>query len=512
MSEQIIVKPQPGPQTIFMQQKDEIPLVFYGGAAGGGKSYALLMDCLKYIDCPYFYGVYFRKTVKQLERTLWPEAKDMFYPFLIEHTGPKKGKFKGKAQIREKDKIIIFPTGARVEFSYLDSDKDCKENWQGAQLTAAYFDEFGHFSKYCFNYIRTRMRSKSKYKSFIRCSLNPEPNHFVLEYLQRYINAEGFAEKTLMGKFAYFVVDKGEIITSWSHQELKDKYPNKKPRLYTFVPSSLEDNPAMLSSNEDYADDLMANDPANAAMLLLGNWKYKPAANGMFDKNTVQTIPLSSLPFNCRYTRSWDKASSKPSKEGGDSKQLDPDYTASIKFAKDKNGLIYIMGDYVREKDGIQRARFREKPGIRDIYIMDQAVKDGSDVIIYLPQDPGQGGVVEFQEAAKKLQAEGFVVKKDPSPSNKSKRFRFEAFCSACHTGNIFWVKDTFDPTVWDYMMMELENFDGDKNNGYHDDIVDSFSTGYAASIKEKVFSAPSIPTISAQTLTSRSGLTFGHR
>lgn len=98
------------------------------------------MDSLKYIDCPHFYGVYFRKTVKQLERTLWPEAKDMYYPFLIETSGPRKGKFKGKAQIREKDKVIIFPTGAKLEFSYLDSDKDCKENWQGSQLTAAYFD------------------------------------------------------------------------------------------------------------------------------------------------------------------------------------------------------------------------------------------------------------------------------------------------------------------------------------------------------------------------------------
>ena len=511
MAEQVIISPQPGPQTIFMQQKDDVPLVFYGGAAGGGKSYALLMDCLKYIDCPYFYGVYFRKTVKQLERTLWPEAKDMFYPFLIEHTGPRKGRFKGKAQIREKDKKIIFPTGATIEFSYLDNDQDCKENWQGAQLTAAYFDEFGHFSKYCFNYIRTRMRSKSKYKSFIRCSLNPEPNHFVLEYLQRYINDQGFARKDLMGKPAYFIVDKGEVISAWTAEELKEKYPNKKPRLYTFIPSSLEDNPAMLESNEDYADDLLANDPANAAMLLDGNWKYKPAANGMFDKGTMQIVPLSNVPLNSRYLRAWDKASSKPSKEGGDSKQLDPDYTASIKFAKDRNGFIYIMGDYVREGDGSQRSRFREKPGVRDAYISEQAKKDGDDVIIYLPKDPGQGGEVEFLEASKKLQAEGFTVKKDPSPSNKSKRFRFESFCSACYTGTIFWVKETFDPSVWDYMIMELENFDGDKNNGYHDDLVDSFSTAYAGCIKEKVYVAAAIPRVSAPTLTKRSGLNTRH-
>lgn len=507
MSDSVIVKPQPGPQTVFMQQKDDIPLVFYGGAAGGGKSYALLMDCLKYIDCPHFYGVYFRKTVKQLERTLWPEAKDMFYPFLIEHSGPRKGKFKGKSAIREKDKVIVFPTGARIEFSYLDRDSDCKENWQGAQLTAAYFDEFGHFSKYAFNYIRTRMRSKSKYKSFIRCSLNPEPNHFVLEYLSRYIDDKGFAKKDMAGVPAYYIVDKGETISAWTMEELKEKYPTKKPRKYTFVPSSLQDNPAMLEVNEDYADDLAANDPANAAMLLDGNWKYKPAANGMFDKNTMQVTELRNVPLNIKYIRAWDKASSKPSKEGGDSKQLDPDYTTSIQMAKDKAGSIYVMGNYLRNADGTQRARLREKPGVRDQQILAQAVKDGSDVIIILPRDPAQAGMVEFAESAKKLQAEGFIVKQDPSPSNKSKKFRFEAFASACHAGNIFWVKETFDPGVWDYLVMELENFDGDKNNGYHDDVVDACSSGYAALIKEKVYTAVRFSNTNAATLYKRSGL-----
>lgn len=472
-------------------------------AAGGGKSYALLMDPLKYIDDPYYYGVFFRKTVKQLERSLWPEAKDMYYPFLIETKGPRKGKFKGKAQIREKDKVIIFPSGAKLEFSYLDTDKDAKENWQGSQLTAAYFDEFGHFTEFVFNYIRTRMRSKSKYKSYIRCSLNPEPNHFVLKYLNRFIGDDGFAIKEYSGRLAYYILDKGELITSWSKEELLEKYPLKKPRTYTFIPSSLEDNKKMLESNEDYASDLEANDPANAEMLLKGNWKYKPAANGVFEKSTI--IVVDKVPFNAKYLRAWDKASSKPAKEGGNSKQLDPDYTASVKFAKDKNGFVYISGDYVRSPDGTKRGRFRETPGVRDQYIEQQALEDGDDVTIYLPKDPGQAGEVEFQESAKKLQKLGFTVKKDPSASNKSKRLRFEPFAAACYTGNVLWVKDSFDPALWDYIILELENFDGDKNNGYHDDFVDVFSTGYNACQKEKVHEVPAFTATNSPTLKSRS-------
>lgn len=119
-------------------------------AAGGGKSFAILMDVLKYVDCPNYYGVFFRNTVKQLERTLWPEAKDMYDPFLKDSSG----KFKGKAQIREKDKVIIFPSGAKVEFSFLENENETKRNWQGAQLTGCYFEEFGNHSEYNFNYLR----------------------------------------------------------------------------------------------------------------------------------------------------------------------------------------------------------------------------------------------------------------------------------------------------------------------------------------------------------------------
>lgn len=498
-----ILGPQEGPQELFANLMDDLPLAFYGGCAGGGKSWAILFDALKYVDCPFFYAVFFRKTVKQLERTLWKEAKKMYMQFLRHQSGPNRGKFIGKANIKEQAKIIVFPSGATLEFSYLDSDSTTEENWQGAELTAAYFDETTHFSEFSFNYIRTRMRSDSKYKSFIRCSLNPHPHHFVRKYLNLFIDQKsGFAIKEYAGKLAYFIFDHGEIKTSFSKEKLLEEYPEKKPRSYTMVPSSLQDNKKMLEHNADYADDLEANDPANAAMLLYGNWNYQPGANGVFDRETVQII--DKAPLGCRYLRAYDKASSKPAKEGGDSKQLDPDYTASIKFAKDSEGLIYVMGNYKRDGEGKQRSRYREKPGPRDKFIEQQAYHDGDEVVIILPKDPGAAGVVEIVESAKKLQALGFTVKQDPSHSNKSKRIRFEPFAAACYIGNIYWVKNTFDPEVWDYMMLELENFDGDKNNGYHDDIVDSFSSCYAAACQERVVITPIIPVINSPTLANQ--------
>lgn len=430
----------------------------------------------------------------------------MYDPFLTYQEGENRGKYIGKAQIREKDKVIIFPSGAKLEFSFLDIEADIKKNWQGAQLTGAYFEEFGNHKLFGFNYVRTRMRSKSKYKSFIRCTLNPEPNHFCLKYLDRFIDQDtGLAIKSFSGRPAYYVTDKGETIASWDKEELLKKYPKKKPRMYTFIPSSLEDNPAMLLNNEEYAEDLASNDRANAELLLLGNWKYKPNANGVWDRSVTQGQIVDHVPLGCSYLRAWDKASSKPESEGGDSKQRDPDYTASIGFAKSSSGYLYVYGNYVEDREGNQRARFREKPGVREDYILAQCSLDGEDTVQLLPSDGGQGGVFEYHESAKLLQNHGYLVKKDPSVATAAKAKRFDPFVSACHNKTVFWVKSSFSPEVWEYMMLELENFNQlSKNNGYHDDLVDCCSSAYKASVTARIFTAVPLPTLTAPTMLSR--------
>lgn len=344
----------------------------------------------------------------------------------------------------------------------------------------------------------------------MRCSLNPSPTHFVLRYLDRYIDKEsGLARDELSGKKAYFVFNKGEMITSWDYDELLTRYPDKKPRTYTFFPSRLDQNPAMLASNSEYAEDLEANDPANAELLLKGNWLYMPAANGVWERSTITPAQIvESVPENCIFFRAWDKASSKPAKEGGDSKQLDPDYTASVMFAKDPDGFFYVIGDYITDKDGQQLGRFREKVGKRDKMIEQQALLDvqnyGENVWQILPKDPAQAGAAEYMESAKKLSAAGFLVKSDPTPSNKSKQLKFEPFAAACYNGLVYWVKNTFDTATWDYTLLELENFNPlSKNNGYHDDVVDAYASGFAAANKELNYLKPSELAAALSTISS---------
>ena len=357
--------------------------------------------------------------------------------------------------------------------------------------------EFTHFSEYSFNYIRTRMRSDSKYESFIRCGLNPHPTHFVHKYLGIFIDQDtGFSIKEYSGRPAYYIVDKGAVVTSFDLEELQERYPDKSPRKYTMIPSSLEDNAHMLAKNSDYREVLEANDPANAAMLLSGNWKYTAAANGIFCRENVtneKMILRKDMPSDCNFYRAWDKESAVPATEGGNSKTLDPDYTASIKFAKSrKNGQIYIMGDYIRDEEQNQLHRFRQNPHKRDETILKQAMKDielhGDRIYQVMPRDPGQAGEAEQEQAMKALTKEGVKCLKDPSHGNKSKEVRFEPFCVATYTDSVVWVKDTFDIAVWDYIILELENFNPDlKNNGFHDEFPDVFSSAWAATLKAKV-------------------------
>lgn len=499
---------QEGPQRIFCDLPPEIPLVFYGGAAGGGKSWSLLYYLFQFVDDPEFHAVCFRKSLGQLERALFKEAKAMYRPLITD----KNGKFIGKAKINDSkgNYKVVFPSGALIEFAYLTCEKDAIDNFQGAELTAACFDEFTHFDEASFNYIRTRMRSKSKYPSFIRCSMNPHPNHFVRDkYLDAFIVSDenspryGVIDKHLNGKIRYFLFNGGEIKTSWDQAQLtKENNPKyavsgdtkdiKFPaRPYTVVGSSLADNPAMLAHNEHYEADLQANSAANAAMLLDGNWHYTPPSNGFFDRGSIQEVMAHDVPYTVTVGRGWDKASTEPNPAQSG---YNPDYTTSIKMSKDAKGNIYVQGDYCYDKEGQELARFRKKAGMRDEMILDQCKADGEEVYVVLPKDPAQAGEVEYLAASKALQEEGFLVVKDPMPSNKSKYKRFEPFCTASHNGYVFFVRDSFNKKTLDYLYLELENFDNDTNNGYKDDMVDATGSVFNWLATKRVFKPCVLP------------------
>jgi len=133
----------------------------------------------------------------------------MYEPFLKYQSGPKKGKLLPGVKIRDKDKTIIWPSGAKTRFSYLQNDRDANQ-WYGTELSRVYMDEFQHFSEVQFTVLRSRLRSKAKFPSAMRCTMNPDSGHFVLEFIRRYLDEEGYPIREYSGKRAWFIINKLE--------------------------------------------------------------------------------------------------------------------------------------------------------------------------------------------------------------------------------------------------------------------------------------------------------------
>ena len=77
----VLFKPNPGPQTDFLAASERE--VLYGGSAGGGKSYAMLADPLRYMGHPQFSGLLLRHTTEELRELIFKSQE------LIQKSGPE---------------------------------------------------------------------------------------------------------------------------------------------------------------------------------------------------------------------------------------------------------------------------------------------------------------------------------------------------------------------------------------------------------------------------------------
>ena len=157
----VVFQPNAGPQEEFLSAPEQD--VLYGGAAGGGKSFALLADPLRYCHNPNHRGLLLRRTLDELTELI-SKSKQLY---------PKA--FPG-ATFRESKSTWVFPSGATIWFSYLDKDKDVTR-YQGQAFNWIAIDEITQYpTPYVWEYLRSRLRTTDPELSAnlsMRCTANP---------------------------------------------------------------------------------------------------------------------------------------------------------------------------------------------------------------------------------------------------------------------------------------------------------------------------------------------------
>lgn len=252
------IRPQPGPQTEFLATSADVAI--YGGAAGGGKTWALLLEPLRHVENPRFGGVIFRRTSPQItnEGGLWDEAERL-YP-VLGATG-----LVGSLDWR-------FPSGANLGFRHLQHERN-KYDWQGAQLAYLGFDELTHFTESQFFYLLSRVRSTSGVRPYVRGTCNPEPN-WVKTFLAQWVD-KAHPDPARSGEIRYFVRDGRDLVWARSRAALRARFPGRSPRSVTFIRANVHDNPALLRADPDYLGNLQALPPVERARLLDGDWDVR---------------------------------------------------------------------------------------------------------------------------------------------------------------------------------------------------------------------------------------------
>jgi len=432
--EQIEIRPQLK-QEMFLSTSADIAI--YGGAAGGGKSYALLLEPLRHIENKKFRGVIFRRTMPQIKNPggLWDESSYLYTLC--------------QAEAKETQAEWKFPSGAQMKFAHLEYEKN-KFDWHGAQIPFIGFDELTLFTESQFFYLMSRNRSMSGVSGYIRATCNADADSWVKDLIVWYLDeSTGLARPDRAGKIRYFVRVDDTVQWGNSSDELVEKFciESRDVKTFTFVPASIYDNKKLLEKDPTYLASLKAMPRVERERLLNGNWNIRPQAGLYFKKEYFETV--GAVPIDCQSVRFWDRAATEPSETN-----KDPDYTVGLKLSRDSAGVFYV-DDVVR----FRASAFRVEERIKNV-----ALIDGRQVAIGFFQDPGSAGKGEAEYMTRQLVGYKLHVNK----ISKDKITAASPASSQAEAGNIkvkkaHWNKDFYD---------EVENFP----DATHDDIVDTLS------------------------------------
>lgn len=309
----------------------------FGGAAGGGKSSALLMAALQYVDVPGYSAILFRKTYADL--ALPGALMDRFRSWISNYD---------EVHWNNNSFIATFPSGARISFGYLNNTNDYLR-YKGSEFQFIGMDEVTEIRESDYRYLFSRLRRPasgplSDVPLRMRAASNPAPNWV----RQRF------------------------IVEGREHGRI-------------FVPSKLTDNPGI--DAESYRQALSALDPIERRRLEMGDW-WATTLGTLFDRTNFVVIDHHEVPqvlSSARAVRFWDLAASEPGPSNPD-----PDYTVGTLMLFDQ-GIAYILD--------VKRARVKNEKV--EQLISQTAYEDGKSVSIRMEQEPGSSGKALIDQYAR---------------------------------------------------------------------------------------------------------------
>ena len=214
----------------------------YGGAAGGGKSDALVIEALRQVHIPHYKALILRKTFPQLAELI--DKTLNYYPRAF-----PKARYNGSSH------TWTFPSGAKILFGSMQYTKD-KVKYQGQAYDFIAFDELTHFTWEEYSYLFSRNRPNGPgTRVYIRATANPGGvGHGWVK--ERFITAA-----PPMRPVVEEVVWRDPGGTEHTEHQAR-----------IFVPSSVFDNPALLQNDPQYVQRLASMPEAERKALLYGDW------------------------------------------------------------------------------------------------------------------------------------------------------------------------------------------------------------------------------------------------
>lgn len=281
---------QPQPKQAEFMARDEYE-VLYGGAAGGGKSDAIIAEALRQVDNPNYRAIIFRKT--------YPQCRELILKSLrIYSRAFPKAKYNGSEHYWQ------FPSGAKIYFGSMPNSTSYL-NYQGLSYSYIAFDELTHFTKEEYEYMISRNRADGEgLRVYIRATANPGGiGHGWVK--ERFITASAPG-------VPYEV--KAEVTGN-------DGKKTSVTRSRVFIPSSVFDNRKLLDNDPGYLANLALLPDAQKKALLYGDWnsyegqvftEWRDNPEGYESGKYTHVIAPFEIPKTWKRYRTFDFGYAKP--------------------------------------------------------------------------------------------------------------------------------------------------------------------------------------------------------